>query len=172
MNILAWLYSISGNGNPPVTPLCSWEYGEPLSEFIIVGQFYEMREEGWNLKCDWIEEWTTDAMERELLFQMVNCLIPDSYTSVIPQAQKPLDLHQRPIQITNPWSTGAKQEFVTETSDAEYPSNPKHFSVALFHFGPRNLSSDSSLVLGIWRTTVRIYWSWTVLRDEGRGVDL
>ncbi|GIX69359.1 hypothetical protein CEXT_553471 [Caerostris extrusa] len=40
--------------------------------------------------------------------------------------------------------------------------------VALFHF----LATESPvtpLVLGIWRATVRIYCSWTVLRNEGRG---
>ncbi|GIY97260.1 hypothetical protein CEXT_7681 [Caerostris extrusa] len=75
---------------------------------------------------------------------------------------------QRQIQITNPWSSGARQGFRHKPLDPEYPSNPKQFSVALFHFGPRNLSSDSLLVLGIWRATVRIYCSWTVLRERGK----
>ncbi|GIX69353.1 hypothetical protein CEXT_553451 [Caerostris extrusa] len=116
---------------------------------LALDSFYEMREEGWILKCDWMEEWTTDAIaERELryrlCFQMgkpntnkslkLTARIPDSYTSVIPADRKPPDLHQRPIQITNLWSTGAKQEF-RHKSRLEHPSNPEHFRAALFHFG-------------------------------------
>ncbi|GIY83307.1 hypothetical protein CDAR_445801 [Caerostris darwini] len=47
---------VGSHGITPVTPLWFWECGEPLSEFIEVGQFYETREEGWILKCDWIED--------------------------------------------------------------------------------------------------------------------
>ncbi|GIY83305.1 hypothetical protein CDAR_445791 [Caerostris darwini] len=72
---LSLFKSSRSRGISPVTALWSWEYGEPQSEFIGLGQFYEMREEGWILKGDWIEEWTTvDIAERELrcrlLFQM------------------------------------------------------------------------------------------------------
>ncbi|GIY97256.1 hypothetical protein CEXT_7641 [Caerostris extrusa] len=63
-NILAWLYSISDHRISPATPPWSWEYGQPLTGFIGIGQFNETREEGWILKCDWIEEWTNHAMER------------------------------------------------------------------------------------------------------------
>ncbi|GIY97259.1 hypothetical protein CEXT_7671 [Caerostris extrusa] len=92
-----------------------------------------MREEGWIFKCDWMEEKTTDVIaEREL----EQALFPNGGQETARFAPK------RPIQITNPWSTGARQEFVTETVDPEYPCNPKHFSVALFHFGRRNLSSE------------------------------
>ncbi|GIY97262.1 hypothetical protein CEXT_7691 [Caerostris extrusa] len=99
----------------------------------------------------------------------LNAGIPDSYTSVIP-ADRKIDLHQANSdnKSVEHW---CQTKFVTETSVPEYPSNPKHFSTALFHFGRRNLSSDSSAVLGIWRATVQIYWSWTVLRHEGRRVD-
>ncbi|GIY97258.1 hypothetical protein CEXT_7661 [Caerostris extrusa] len=69
LNILERLYSISATESPQRL-LWSWEYGEPMSEFIGVGQFDEMSGEGWILKCDWIEEWTTDVIvERELRVQ-------------------------------------------------------------------------------------------------------